>query len=235
MMLIRNTLLRLCFSAGVLSFCAGCRAAGADTVFVQPVRNEWLRAAKELACGVQTMAADEQVAKLYVSDDDVLGCIYGIGTADYGQLQKVTVAEVSGPKLTAGFLNRALATSDTDTAVCRRIAGIMENRLNPAMFVSILNGEEGSTHLAASTILTDSRTYIQPRDWREDLLVVLEYGGEYAVAVAFWQSGVGTVTGMATFIAAGSADRLFVALDRFCGEHIPVRELTGTDLNQASL
>lgn len=235
MMLIRNTLLRLCFSAGVLSFCAGCRAAGADTVFVQPARNEWLRAAKELACGMQALAADEQVAKLYVSDDDVLGCIHGIGTADYGQLQKVMVAEVPRPQLTAGFLGRALAASDIDTAVCRRIAGIMGSRLNPAILVSILNGEEGSAHLAASTVLADSRTYIQPRDWREDLLVVLEYGGEYAVAVAFWQSGVGTVTGKATFIASGTADRLFEALDRLCGEHVPVRELAGTDLNQSSL
>lgn len=184
---------------------------------------------------MQALAADEQVAKLYISNDDVLGYIHGIGTADYGQLQKVTVAEVPRPQLTAGFLSRALAASDTDTAVCRRIAAIMGNRLNPAVFVSILNGEEGSTHLAVSTILADSRTYIQPRDWREDLLVVLEYGGDYAAAVAFWSSGVDTVTGNAAFITSGSVGRLFEALDRFCGEHIPVRELTGEHLNKVSL
>lgn len=233
--MMRNILLRFCFSVGILSLCGGGYAAATDAVFGRPTRNEWLRAATELVRGMQAMAADEQVVKLYVSDDDVLGYVHRIGTTDYGKLQKVTVAEVSGPKLTAGFLSRTLAASDIDTVVCRRILGIMGNRLNPATFVSILNGQEGSTHLAASTILADSRTYIQPRDWREDMLVVLEYGGDYAVAVAFWQSGEWTVTGKATFIVSGSVGKLFEALDEFCGEHIPVRELVGDDLNNVFL
>lgn len=235
MRLLCNTLLRFCFSAGVLFFSAVYHAAGADTTFVRPVRNEWLRAAKELARRIQAMAADEQVVRLYISDSGVLENVRSIGAGDYDKLQKVTVAEIPRPKLMAGFLNRSFAASDADTAVYRRLAGIMENRITPFVIVTALNGYEGSTHLAAGAVLADSRTYIQPQDWREDLLLVLEYGGEYAVAVAFWQSGENTVTGHATFIPSERTEMLFLSLGEFCGEHIPIRHLSGEELNKPSL
>lgn len=235
MMWIRNILLRFCFSAGVLCFSIGCHSAYADPTFVRPARNEWLRAAKELARRMQAMAADEQVVRLYISDGNVLEYVRSIGAGDYDKLQKVTVAKVPRPKLTAGFLDRALAASDTDTAVYRRMAGMMESRITPFVIVTALSGREGSTHLAAGAVLADSRTYIQPQDWREDLLLVLEYGGEYAVAVAFWQSGDNTVTGHATFILAEHTEMLFLSLGELCGEHIPIRCLSGEELNEPSL
>lgn len=235
MRLLRKTLLRFCFSAGVFCFSIGCHSACADTTLVRPVRNEWLRAAKELACRMQAMAADEQIVRLYISDGSVLEYIRSIGAGDYDRLQKVTVAEIPRPKLTAGFLDRAFAASDTDTAVYRRLAGMMENRITPVVIVSAMNGREGSTHLAASAVMADSRTYIQPQDWGEDLLLVLEYGGEYAVAVAFWRSGENTVTGHATFIPAEHTEMLFLSLGEFCGEHIPIRYLSGEELNESSL
>lgn len=173
--------------------------------------------------------------KLFISDDGVLEYIREIGAADYSELQKVTVASVPRGVLTTALLDRAFAASDADTAVYRRLAGIMENRITPFVIVTALNGYEGSTHLAAGAVLADSRTYIRPRDWREDLLLVLEYGGEYAVAVAFWQSGENTVTGHATFIPSERTEMLFLSLGEFCGEHIPIRHLSGEDLNNPSL
>lgn len=231
----RNTLLRFCFSAGILALSLGSSAGTeTDTVSIQPVRNEWLRAAKELARRVQATAADEEVPRLFTSDDEVLAYIHTIGTADYSKLQQVTVAEIPRSKLAASFLMPKLDTS-IDTATYRRIDQIMKTRLNPAHLISILNSQEGTTGLLAGTILSESRTYIQPRDWTEDLLLVLDYGGEDTIAVAFWKSGEKTVTGQATFIVSGSADKLFEALDGLCGEHLPVRKLTGADLNEASL
>lgn len=235
MMSIRNILLRLCFSAGVLSLFSGCHAAEVDTIFDRPLENQWLDAAKELAHGMREAAANERFAKLFISDGEVLEYIREIGAADYSELQKVTVASVPRGALMAGFLDRTFAAEDIDTAAYRRIAGLMETRIHPAVVVSALNGREGSTHLAACAVLTESRTYIRPRDWREDLLLVMDYGGEYAVAVAFWQSGEETVTGQATFVLSGSVDNLFETLGEFCGESTPSRILTGSDLKKESI
>lgn len=158
-----------------------------------------------------------------------------IGAADYDSLQKVTVAEIPRRALTAGLLKQAFPASDIDTARCRRLTEILGNRINPALLVSTLNGQEGSVHLAACSVLASTHTYVRPQDWREDLLLVLEYGGEYAVAVAFWQSGEETVTGQAAFIRADRTDALLRSAEEFCGNPIRIRVLTGENLKKTAI
>lgn len=200
---------------------------------MQPAGNVWLQAATELAEEMQEMAADERAAELFVSDSGLLAYIRGIGTAGYDRLREATVVEIPRAELTAGFLSAAFASSaEPDTAELRRLTELMKSRINPAVVVSALNGQEGSDHLAACSILTGSRTYIQPQDWRDDLLVVLEYGSEYAVAIAFWQSGEKTVTGQASFIRAGRTEALLRSVEKFCGHAVPVRKLTGRELKK---
>lgn len=203
---------------------------------MQPAGNVWLQAATELAEEAQDMAADERAAELFVSDSGLLAYIRGIGTAGYERLREATVVEIPRAELTAGFLSAAFASSaEPDTAELRRLTELMKSRINPAVVVSALNGQEGSDHLAACSILTGSRTYIQPQDWRDDLLVVLEYGSEYAVAIAFWQSGEKTVTGQASFIRAGRTEALLRSVEKFCGHAVPVRKLTGRELKKRSI
>lgn len=203
---------------------------------MQPAGNVWLQAATELAEEAQDMAADERAAELFVSDSGLLAYIRRIGTAGYDRLREATVVEIPRAELTAGFLSAAFASSaEPDTAELRRLTELMKSRINPAVVVSALNGQEGSDHLAACSILTGSRTYIQPQDWRDDLLVVLEYGGEYAVAIAFWQSGEKTVTGQASFIRAGRTEALLRSVEKFCGHAVPVRKLTGRELKKRSI
>ena len=137
---------------------------------------------------------------------------------------------------------RAAELFVSDSGLLAYIRGIGTagyDRLREATVVEIPRAELTAGFLsaafAAGSILTGSRTYIQPQDWRDDLLVVLEYGGEYAVAIAFWQSGEKTVTGQASFIRAGRTEALLRSVEKFCGHAVPVRKLTGRELKKRSI
>lgn len=231
----KTALLLLWAGLGIL--CCGGVAAQKAPSFRHPEQNRWLEEAADLTLRMRELAVDDKAPRLFVSDSDILDYMRQMGAGNYSTLQRVRVAEFSSDKLAEGFMRQTLYYDEQLTAEeCEDLRQKLKNRMTPGVLISVLNGQEGMTHLAANAVLSFDRTYMQPEDWREDLLLVLDYGGEYASAVAFWQSGEGTVTGRAAFIVARRADALFEVLNQYYnGEPVPIRELTGEDLKKPSL
>jgi len=61
------------------------------------------------------------------------------------------------------------------------------------------NGQQGSTHLAASTLLTLTESYVMPEGF-EPMILLYEYD-TICVGVAFYEGGEGVVTATAQFVA----------------------------------
>ena len=194
----------------------------------QPAVNSWIPAADRLAHDIRKLAEDSLFAGWFTADDEVKVLVGQIGRAGYGALQKISVVEVPRTDLAAG-----LATHVMDSATVGRFVSMMQNRINPFLVVSMTNGQQDVSFLAASSLMIESRTYIQPLDWRDDLLLVLDYGAEYAVAVAFWLSGEHTVTGQAAFIRTECVAGLLDWFEKLCGRSVTV--LTGRELKQENL
>ena len=216
---------------GVLALLCGLGQSGSARAasLEQPAVNSWITAADRLARDIRKLAEDSLFAGWFTADDEVRALVGQIGRAGYGALQKISVVEVPRADLAAGLATQILM----DSVTVGRFVSMMQNRINPFLVVSMTNGQQDVSFLAASSLMIESRTYIQPLDWRDDLLLVLDYGAEYAVAVAFWLSGEHTVTGQAAFVRAECVAGLLDWFEKLCGRSVTV--LTGRKLKQENL
>ena len=187
---------------GVLALLCGLGRNGSARAasLEQPAVNSWITAADRLARDIRKLAEDSLLAGWCTADDEVRALVGQIGRAGYGALQKISVVEVPRADLAAGLATQIQPVMDSATV--GRFVSMMQNRLNPFLVVSMTNGQQDVSFLAASSLMIESRTYIQPLDWRDDLLLVLDYGAEYAVAAAFWPPGDPTVAGQGAFFRA---------------------------------
>lgn len=208
-----------------LLFCGTANCAAQEPVLqnnqaLLATAQEWLKPAAWLARRVQKMAANEQAVKLYVGDDAVmLQLIEGVSQLSTdSSLHRVLVVKVPESE----FLSLALAPQGLDEQTCE----LVRDRFNPSALVSLANGRGGPMRLAASQVLKISRTYMQSPGWIGNLLFILDYGGGYSMAVAFWLSGDNTVTGDATFILTEHADVLLSGFSDLFGREMLCEELS---------
>ncbi len=218
---------------GLATLVTGCGGTG---VGIEPEKNEWLEATRELVGEMCELARNEEAAEWFTSNAGLLDRMREMGEGTYDRPRKGWVAEVSDEVLQEGLLALSKTEFAEEEEEIREIPKVLRNRINPSLLVSAFQamGQE-STELAAYTILTTSKTYLRPGDWRENMLVVLDYGGEYAVAAAFWESGEGTVTGSVGFVRAEVAAKLCEALEEWGVKKGVIRRLSEDDLRGKSL
>lgn len=195
------------------------RAAVGDGA-LRPAAQEWLGAAADLTRRAQALAKNQEALSLFTTDSALLeqARVMGEANASNGFLRVRAVAMPEGKEL-LGILQKEEKLNISD-----RTWEVLKERFHPGVIVSMMNGREGVEHLAASTILATSRTYIQPDSWMGNLLLILESGDEYASAVVFWQSGDRTVTGTATFVRTESVDQWLEVLNLLFGIDLPCEE-----------
>lgn len=207
----------------------GCRGTG-----IEPEKNEWLEATRELVGEMCELARNKEAVRWFTSNAGLLDGIRKMGEGTYDRPRKGWVAEVSEEELLKGVL--ALSETGFEKEETREIPKVLHKRLNPSVLISAFQAiEQERMELAAYTILTTSKTYVRPGDWRENMLVVLDYGGEYAVAAAFWESGAKTVTGSVSFMRAEVAAKLCEVLEEWGVKKGAIRRLSEDDLRGKSL
>lgn len=213
------------FIACTLLFCGTANCAAQEPVLqnnqaLLATAQEWLEPAAWLARRVRNMAANEQAVKLYVGDNtEMLQLIEGMSQLSTdSSLHRVSVVRVPDSE----FLSLALAPQGLDEQTCE----LVRDRFNPSFLVSMANGRGSSIRLAAGQVLRVSRTYMQSPGWIGNLLFIMDYGGGYSMAVAFWLSGDNTVTGDATFILTEHADVLLSGFSDLFGREMLCEELS---------
>lgn len=176
---------------------------------------EWLDAATGLTRRVQLLAANREALELFTTNTEFLEYMQGMGEL-----------------VSADTLRRILAVAVPQTKSLLEISGLkmvntetwelIKNRFTPSAIVSALNGREGMQHLASCQVLQERQTYVMPRIWTDNLLLIFEYKGYFSQVVAFWQSGENTVTGETSFILTTKIDSLLKSLEYLTGGELPV-------------
>ncbi len=109
-------------------------------------------------------------------------------------------------KLTDEGLKRAIGMIAGETAVPENVLEILKYKVNAAMFANIINAAYGAEMVAATSVLTWGKSYIQPEGWAENTILVLEYPGEFSSMVSFTQSGEGVISAASVFLKNGETD-----------------------------
>ena len=109
-------------------------------------------------------------------------------------------------KLTDEGLKKAVGAFAGEADVPENVLEILKYKVNAAMFANLINAAYGSEMVAATSLLTWGKSYIQPEGWAENTILVLEYPGEFSSMVSFTQSGEGVISATSVFLKNGEKD-----------------------------
>lgn len=85
-------------------------------------------------------------------------------------------------------------------------------RFNFSTLASLINSSYGAENLAALTILTNSRGYIMPKDFKNNFALFVQYEGDYSAIVSFSKFGDGVISANMSFVKNGGKDNVFTRL-----------------------
>jgi hypothetical protein len=120
-------------------------------------------------------------------------------------------------KLTEEGLKQAIGAVAGEAAVPESVLDIFKYKINAAVFANIVNATYGSEMVAATSILTWGKSYIQPEGWAGNTILLLEYPGEFSSMVSFTQSGEGVISATSVFLKNGEKDIAAMLTDALSG------------------
>ncbi len=151
------------------------------------------------------LAKDKEIIGLYTANEDITDKISVIGELDYSKPNGVFCIETDMDKLTSNLKAAAEAESvDIDFGKLEKIT----KRYNSNYLASLINSSYGAEYLAALTILTNSRGYVMPKDFKDDFALYLQYDGDYSAIVSFSEYGDGVISANMSFVRNGDKDNM---------------------------
>ena len=151
------------------------------------------------------LAKDKEIIGLYTANEDITDKISVIGELDYSKPNGVFCIETDMDKLTSNLKAAAEAESvDIDFGKLEKIT----KRYNSNYLASLINSSYGAENLAALTILTNSRGYVMPKDFKNDFALYLQYDGDYSAIVSFSEYGDGVISANMSFVRNGDKDNM---------------------------
>ena len=76
----------------------------------------------------------------------------------------------------------------------------------------MINASYGAENLAALTILTNSRGYIMPINFKNNFALFVQYEGDYSAIVSFSKFGDGVISANMSFVKNGDKDNVFMRM-----------------------
>ena len=182
--------------------------------------NWYLEKGVSLANHVQTLAADESFIQLYsVYDADVMESIRSFANSDFSKPVSARMLSLQDTETAAMILS---LIQGEEYALSEVAEAEVLKRL-PSMFINAINSRFGVNWIVTASVLTTSETHILPEDFQPGALM-LQYPGDWSVAIAFSQTGESTVTATAIPICS---DYLSVFTD---SEELSALEMLGLNM-----
>lgn len=137
-----------------------------------------------------------------MSPSESLGKIIEEAAAmDYGAPQNAYVV-----KLTDEDLLGAISAFAGEADVPDHVLEILKYKINASVFANLINATYGSEMVAATSVLTWGKSYIEPEGWSDNMMLLLEYPGGFSSMVSFVQSGDGVISASSVFVKNGEKD-----------------------------
>ncbi len=144
-------------------------------------------------------------SKEYVALMSSAGTLTGVIDTMTSQ-EYATPEDVYLVKLTDDALSKAMGALSGKDKIDSNLMEILRSKINGAVFANMLNANSGSETVAAASMLSWGKSYIQPKDWAENTLLLLKYPGEFSSIVSFNQSGEGVISASSMFVKNGDTD-----------------------------
>ncbi len=156
----------------------------------------YIEEAIELTKQSAELADSKEFVAMYTADSEVAEQIATISSVNYDEPKSVKYIHLNKDKILE-FM-RANYPEGEDAFDFEKIIEL--NRFSINNFASIINARFGANMIAATTVLSNSRGYIQPADFSGDFAVFLEYDGEFSSIVSFNQYGENVISAQMSFV-----------------------------------
>ena len=153
-----------------------------------------------------TLAADRDFISLYTTNDEMTNKVLALGAVDFNKPTDIFYLYADKEQMIANI--KALAGEDAEDINFEQLEKL-NKRYNFSTLASLINASYGAENLAALTILTNSRGYIMPKDFKDDFALFVQYEGEYSAIVSFSKFGDGVISANMAFVKNGDKDNVF--------------------------
>ena len=151
------------------------------------------------------LASDKDFISLYTTNDEMTSQILELGAADYSKPSAIYHLSADKEQIIANI--KALAGEEVAEIDLEKL--INHKKLSFAVLPSLINASYGAQNLAALTILTNSRGYIMPKDFKSDFALYFEYDEGCSALVTFSEFGDGVISANMSFVINGDKDNIF--------------------------
>lgn len=145
------------------------------------------------------LASSREFVAMYTADQEVAAQISSIADVNYDEPKSIKYIYINNDKILE-FMRANAPEGEADLDYEKVIE---LNRFSVINFASIINSRYGAKMIAATTVLNNSRGYIQPEDFKGNFAVFLEYEGEFSSVVAYNQFGDNVISAQMTFVKNG--------------------------------
>lgn len=158
----------------------------------------WLKESVAIAKDVGEMASSPAYVGFFSMSEEIVERCAQIGAPDYGSPTGAYLVPLpEGDALVEAYL-RLAQSQEADTAALPQSAKTaLRARMTAGVLGSMLNGMEGTTQVAAISILTTSRSYQTQMSGEGESLLLITYPGDYHVLASFVKTGDGVISATA--------------------------------------
>ena len=151
------------------------------------------------------LASDKDFISLYTTDDEMTSQMLELGVADYSKPSAIYHLSADKEQIIANI--KALAGEEIIEVDLEKL--LNHKKLSFAVLPSLINASYGPQNLAALTVLTNSRGYVMPKDFKNDFALYFEYDGGCSALVTFSEFGDGVISANMSFVINGDKDNIF--------------------------
>ncbi len=151
------------------------------------------------------LASDKDFISLYTTDDEMTSQMLELGAADYSKPSAIYHLAADKEQIIANI--KALAGEEIIEVDLEKL--LNHKKLSFAVLPSLINASYGPQNLAALTVLTNSRGYVMPKDFKNDFALYFEYDGGCSALVTFSEFGDGVISANMSFVINGDKDNIF--------------------------
>ena len=152
------------------------------------------------------LAADKDFISLYTTNDEMTDKILKLGEVEFNNPKDIYYLHADKEQMFANI--KALAGEDAENINFEQLEKL-NKKYNFSTLASLINASYGAENLAALTILTNSRGYIMPKDFKDDFALFVQYEGDYSAIVSFYEYGDGVISASMSFVKNGDKDNVF--------------------------
>lgn len=158
------------------------------------------------------LAGDKDFISLYTTNDEMTEKVLALGTVDFNKPKDIYYLSADREQIIANL--EALAkTEGVDFSEMGDVwVEHILKKFNFSTLASLINSSYGAENLAALTILTNSRGYIMPKDFKNNFALFVQYEGDYSAIVSFSKFGDGVISANMSFVKNGDKDNVFTRL-----------------------